>query len=74
MEIEFDQLVRLIELEPKIFNVPFSFTSLSDKLIHLLKNNKYNKINLVKARDIVIQIENKIDTSLKNNLFENEGK
>jgi hypothetical protein len=74
MEIEFDQLVRLIELEPKIFNVPLSFTSLSDKLINLLKNNKYNKTNLVKARDIVVQIENKIDTSLKNNLFEKEGK
>ncbi|MDF2736982.1 MAG: hypothetical protein K0S93_838 [Nitrososphaeraceae archaeon] len=74
MEIEFDQLVRLIELEPKIFHVPLSFTSLSDKLINLLKNNKYNKTNLVKARDIVVQIENKIDTSLKNNLFEKEGK
>ena len=74
MEIEFDQLVRLGELEPKIFSVRLSFTSLSDKLTNLLKINKSNKINLVKARDIVIQIEKKIDASLTNNLFENEVK
>jgi hypothetical protein len=74
LEIEFNQLIKSVELQPKVFNLSLYFISQLGNLRKYLIDKQSNEIDLIKIRDAIIRIEKKIDDSLRKNLFSNQDK